>query len=51
MKAFIMNNDVLFLFSEINELEALLALILEGRLIDRMSLEARLASSAMRWLR
>ena len=37
-----MNNEVLFVASEINELESLLASIPAARIIERMSLEARL---------
>lgn len=40
-----MHNEALSLASEINELEALLASIPEGNLIERMSLESRLASA------
>lgn len=40
-----MLNDHSFLASEINELEALLASVPAGNLIERMSLEARLATA------
>jgi hypothetical protein len=39
-----MTNERLFLASEVNTLESLLASIPDDRIIDRMSLEARLAS-------
>ena len=40
-----MNNETLFVASEIQELESLLASIPEENVIDRMSLEARLATA------
>jgi len=38
-----MNNEALFIYSEINELKALLAMLPEGNLIERISLESRLS--------
>jgi hypothetical protein len=44
MEVSTMNNERLFLASEVSELEALLASIPENNLIERMSLESRLVS-------
>jgi hypothetical protein len=45
MEVSLMNNEALFLTAEINELEALLASIPVESVIERMSFEARLAST------